>query len=75
MHVSYHNIAARREGLPGDPVWFTRAAFGAAQIAERNNRWRQAAGIYQRVVDAGVAAAPEAQTRLQKLRLEHWLLF
>jgi tetratricopeptide (TPR) repeat protein len=75
MNVVYHHVAARREGMPGDPVWFTRAAFGAAQIAERNNRWREAAGIYRRVVDAGVVAAPEAQKRLQKLRLDHWMLF
>jgi len=31
--------------------------------------------VYQRVVEAGVPAAQEALQRLQRIRLEHWMLF
>ena len=31
--------------------------------------------IVQRVLDAGVPSSTEAQKRIQRIRLEHWLLF
>ena len=56
-------------------VWFTRAAFGAAALQERTGNWKQAVGIYRRVADSGVPAAPEARDRMERIRKEHWVLF
>ncbi len=56
-------------------VWFTRAAFGAAALQERAGRWKEAVGIYRRVVDAAVPAAAEARDRMERIRQEHWVLF
>jgi len=56
-------------------VWFTRAAFGAAALQENAGRWKEVVNIYQRVADSGVAAAPEARDRLERVRKEHWVLF
>jgi TolA-binding protein len=75
MIVVYDHLKERKRGEAGDPLWFTKAAFAAAQIAEARQEWRQALNIYQRVIDADVAAAPEAQKRIRKIRLDHWILF
>ncbi|HAL91911.1 MAG TPA: hypothetical protein DCM68_02665, partial [Verrucomicrobia bacterium] len=56
-------------------VWFTRAAFGTAALQENAGRWKEAAGIYRRVADAGVPAAAEARGRTERIRQEHWVLF
>jgi len=56
-------------------LWFARAAFGAAGIMEEKQQWRQAANIYQRVVDADIPASDDAQKRIDMLRSEHWLFF
>lgn len=61
--------------LPGDTVWFTRAAFQAAELKETEKSWRKAAAIYQRVVDADVPASVEARERINRLHNEHWLYF
>ncbi len=75
MSVVYGYLQAAEKGEAGSPVWFTRAAFGAAAIKEAEQKWREAVSIYRRVVDANVPAASEAQSRIQKIRFEHWVLF
>jgi len=75
MNVVYEHLGQRKKGNPGAPLWFTKAAFNAAQIAESREEWRKALNIYQRVLDADVASAPEAQKRIRKIRLDHWILF
>jgi len=56
-------------------VWFTRAAFAAAALQEHAGQWKEAVGIYGRVADSGVAAAPEARDRMDRIREDHWVLF
>ena len=66
----------RRKGTPlsdGDKVWFTRAAFDAAEIMETQGKWRNAIRVLQRVVDTGVPAAGDALKRIEKIRSDHWL--
>ncbi len=75
MNVVYGHLKEVQRGQRGAPDWFTRAAFGAAQIAESRQQWRVAINIYQRVLDANVPQAPEAQRRIREIRLEHWILF
>ncbi|MCA1808267.1 MAG: tetratricopeptide repeat protein [Lentisphaerae bacterium] len=74
MNVVY-TFPRLAEGRFLNTVWFTRAAFNAAAMMEEDGSWRKAVGIYQRVVDSGVAAARDAQERIRKIRLEQWMLF
>jgi tetratricopeptide (TPR) repeat protein len=60
---------------PAAAVWFTRAAFGAADILAGQKKWRPAARMLERVVESGVSAARDAQDRLDRLKAEHWMLF
>ena len=75
LAVVYSFLGERAKGQHGDPLWFTRAAFNAAEIQEKSGDWRKAVQVYQRVVEAGVPAAQEALQRLQRIKLEHWMLF
>jgi len=75
LAVVYSFLAERQKGRHGDPLWFTRAAFNVAEIQEKTGDWRKAVQLYQRVVDAGVPASQEALQRLQRIKLEHWMLF
>ena len=75
MNVVYGYLRDMEQGDAGSPVWFTRSAFNAASIKESEGQWREAVNIYKRVVRANVPASAEAQGRIQKIRLEHWVLF
>lgn len=52
---------------PDAVLWFTRAAFDAAAIQEKQGFITEAAQIYQHLVDAQVPAAGEAQKRIDQL--------
>jgi TolA-binding protein len=70
MSVVYSWLSEAEKGMPGDPLWFTRAAFSAAEIRETQERWSDAASIYKRLADAGVSASGEAEARIQRIRRE-----
>ena len=57
---------------PGSALWFTRAAFTAAEIFESRKKWDDAIRIYERVVESEVAAAAEARLRIERLRKQRW---
>jgi len=59
----------------GNTMGFTRAAFGAAAIKEREKAWTEAVQIYRRVVEANVPASEEAAKRIEKIKKDNWLLF
>ncbi|MCX6995622.1 MAG: tetratricopeptide repeat protein [Kiritimatiellaeota bacterium] len=75
LNVVYGYLAEREKGFQGSPLWFTRAAFNAAALQESASEWRAAVNVYRRVADAGVPASADAWQRIQKIRLEHWVLF
>lgn len=56
-------------------VWFTRAAFKAADIMEERKDWRGVVSILDRVAKAGVPAADEARERIERIKSERWWLF
>lgn len=60
---------------PQSNVWFTRAAFNAAEMKEQEKSWAKAVNIYQRVIEADVPAKRDAQERINKIRMDHWLFF
>ncbi len=57
----------------GAAVWFTKAAFAAADLMEAERDWRRAVRLLERVVEAKVMAAPDAQGRIDRIRAEHWI--
>jgi hypothetical protein len=62
-----------REVSAAAAVWFTKAAFAAADILEADKNWRRAVRVLERVVSARVPAARDAQERIDRIRSEHWI--
>ena len=58
---------------PSAAVWFTKAAFSAADILELEKAWKKAIAVLERVVEARVPASAEARKRVEQLRAEHWI--
>ena len=63
------------ERTPGSVMWFTRSAFGAAALKENEQAWRDAVKVYERVVEADLAAGDDALKRIEKIKSDNWLLF
>jgi TolA-binding protein len=53
--------------------WFYKAGFNAARILEDDSKWQPAATIYEKLASAGGTRSEEANARLARLRLEHFL--
>lgn len=53
--------------------WFYKAGFNAARLLEEQSNWKPAAAIYEKLAFAGGARSDEAKSRLNRLRLEHFL--
>jgi TolA-binding protein len=53
--------------------WYYKAGFNAARLLEDASKWESAASIYEKLVAAGGSRSEEAQARLNRLRLEHFL--
>jgi hypothetical protein len=53
--------------------WFYKAGFNAARLLEDAAKWDSAAAVYEKLVAAGGTRSEEAQARLNRLRLEHFL--
>ena len=75
INVIYTFLNKDIEYSPYSILWFTRAAFGAATIKEKEKNWVEAVKIYQRVIEANVPSKDEANKRIEKIKKEHWLLF
>jgi TolA-binding protein len=75
MSVVYTFTTERVSRTPYSILWFTRAAFGAASLKEKEQVWVEAVKIYERVISAGVPARDEAQKRIERIKTENWLLF
>lgn len=53
--------------------WYYKAGFNAARLLEDDSKWQPAATVYQKLASAGGARSDEAKSRLNRLRLEHFL--
>lgn len=71
----FEERARSRQANPSLDMWFTRAAFAAADLLETQGNWRRAVKVLQRVVEAGVPAARDAQERINRIKTDHWSLF
>lgn len=61
------------KGSPSAAVWFTNAAFAAADIQELEKNWKRAIKVLERVVEARVPASGDARKRIEQIRAEHWI--
>jgi TolA-binding protein len=75
MNVVYTFINENVERSPYSVMWFTRAAFGAATLKEKEKAWPEAVSVYERVIEANVPAKEEAANRIEKIKKDNWLLF
>lgn len=62
-----------RPDRPPEFFWFYKAGFNAARLLEDASKWNSAATVYEKLVAAGGTRSEEAQARLSRLRLEHFL--
>src|SRR5215510_3456995 len=64
------------ESLSGERrelFWYYKAGFNAARLLEEDSKWESAVAIYDKLVAAGGSRSEEAKTRLNNVRLEHFL--
>ncbi len=64
------------EGRPEEQrefFWYYKAGFNAARLLEEEAKWEPAAAVYEKLAFAGGARSEEAKSRLNQLRLEHFL--
>ena len=62
-----------RADRPREYFWFYKAGFNAARLLEEDSKWQPAAAIYEKLAFAGGGRSEEAKSRLNRLRLEHFL--
>ena len=62
-----------RPERPPEFFWFYKAGFNAARLLEDTAKWDSAASVYEKLGAAGGSRSEEAQARLSRLRLEHFL--
>jgi TolA-binding protein len=62
-----------RPDRPSEFFWFYKAGFNAARLLEDAAKWESAAAVYEKLAAAGGTRSEEAQGRLSRLRLEHFL--
>lgn len=70
--AAYYDALAL-QGASGDQLWFYRSGFDAAQILEDRRAWSSAGAVYEKLANTRGARAAEAKSRLDRLRLEHFL--
>lgn len=62
-----------RPDKPPEFFWFYKAGFNAARLLEDDSKWTSAAAVYQKLVAAAGPRSDEANARLNRMRLEHFL--
>jgi TolA-binding protein len=62
-----------RPDRPPEFFWYYKAGFNAARLLEDAAKWDAAATVYEKLAASGGTRSEEAQTRLSRLRLEHFL--
>ncbi len=73
--ASFYRIVGD-EGRPEQQrefFWYYKAGFNAARLLEEDAKWQPAAAVYEKLAFAGGARSEEAKSRLNQLRLEHFL--
>lgn len=71
-------IGEREKGVwhnESSKLWMTKAALAAAGIAEDKEDYKAAVSILEIMLQIGGAGVPDAKSRIDKIKAEHWWLF
>jgi len=71
---TYYDVL-QRTATHGDReyFWYYKAGFDAAHVFEEQEQWKPAIGIYEKMAKLNGPRTPEAQARVRRLRLEHFI--
>jgi tetratricopeptide (TPR) repeat protein len=70
---AFYDVLNRTTAEEREFFWFFKAGFDAARLFEQQEKWKSAAGIYQKMARIEGPRTAEAQARLRQIRLEHFL--
>lgn len=70
---AFYDVLNRTTAEEREFFWFFKAGFDAARHFEQQEKWKSAAGIYQKMAKIDGPRTAEAQGRLRQIRLEHFL--
>jgi tetratricopeptide (TPR) repeat protein len=71
--LAYYEVLKRSANGDREYFWLYKAGFEAARLFEQEEKWKSAAGIYEKVAAFEGPRSAEARNRLKQLRLEHYL--
>ncbi len=71
--LAYYDVLKRSAKGDREYFWLYKAGFEAARLFEQQEKWKSAAGIYEKVAAFEGPRSVEARNRLKQLRLEHYL--
>jgi tetratricopeptide (TPR) repeat protein len=72
-HLLPHRRRRRTPRKQREFFWYYKAGFNAARLLEQQEQWKPAAAVYEKLAFAGGGRSDEAKSRLNRLRLEHFL--
>jgi outer membrane protein assembly factor BamD (BamD/ComL family) len=73
--TAFYDVLAAQSDSDETPeyFWYYKAGFDAARILEKQENWKSAIGIYQKMANLEGPRAEESKTRANQLRLEHFI--
>lgn len=74
--TGYYDVLDRNAAAPAPArewFWYYKAGFDAARLCEKDNQWRAAIGIFDKMARAAGPRTAEVAERAKRLRLEHFI--
>jgi tetratricopeptide (TPR) repeat protein len=71
--TAYYDVLEKSAAEGREFFWYYKAGFDAAALFEKQEDWKSAIGIYQKMAQLPGPRAGEAKARLSQLRLERFI--
>ena len=71
--TAYYDVLEKSAAEGREFFWYYKAGFDAAALFEKQEDWKSAIGIYQKMTKLDGPRASEAKARLSQLRLERFI--
>lgn len=71
--TAYYDVLEKSATEGREFFWYYKAGFDAAALFEKQEDWKSAIGIYQKMANLAGPRAAEAKARLTQLRLERFI--
>ena len=71
----YEAVAGQDTNAPPERFWICKAALAATGVKEKQEQWREAIAVYQRLGELCPEMKPLTEERIRKIRVEHFLLY